>query len=68
MDIACITIFMVCAFYTSVGGIKAVIWTDVFQVIMIIMIMTMMTMTMIMTVTMVTVMMMCDDDNEDDGN
>lgn len=31
VDIACITIFMVCAFYTSVGGIKAVIWTDVFQ-------------------------------------
>ena len=33
VDIACITIFLVCAFYTSVGGIKAVIWTDVFQVI-----------------------------------
>ncbi|XP_059475932.1 sodium-coupled monocarboxylate transporter 1-like isoform X1 [Neocloeon triangulifer] len=27
-------IFAVCIFYTSVGGIKAVIWTDTFQVLM----------------------------------
>ena len=32
VDIACITIFIVCVFYTSMGGFKAVIWTDVFQV------------------------------------
>ncbi|KAF4524009.1 hypothetical protein B566_EDAN006303 [Ephemera danica] len=27
-------IFVVCIFYTSVGGIKAVMWTDTFQVVM----------------------------------
>ncbi|XP_059489775.1 sodium-coupled monocarboxylate transporter 1-like [Neocloeon triangulifer] len=27
-------IFIVCIFYTSIGGIKAVIWTDTFQVMM----------------------------------
>ncbi|CAB3362349.1 Hypothetical predicted protein [Cloeon dipterum] len=27
-------IFVVCIFYTSIGGIKAVIWTDTFQVLM----------------------------------
>jgi len=31
VDITCATIFLVCVFYTSLGGIKAVIWTDVFQ-------------------------------------
>ncbi len=32
MDIACLVIFLVCIFYTSVGGMKAVMWTDTFQV------------------------------------
>ena len=32
VDVACITIFLVCVFYTSLGGMKAVVWTDVFQV------------------------------------
>ena len=31
LDIACFVIFAVCIFYTAIGGIKAVIWTDVFQ-------------------------------------
>jgi len=33
VDSACIALFIICVFYTSVGGIKAVIWTDVFQLI-----------------------------------
>ena len=32
LDIACFVIFAVCIFYTAIGGIKAVMWTDVFQV------------------------------------
>ena len=32
VDLSCATMFAVCVFYTSVGGIKAVVWTDVFQV------------------------------------
>ena len=32
VDIACLVIFLVCIFYTSVGGMKAVMWTDTFQV------------------------------------
>ena len=31
LDVACFVIFAVCIFYTAIGGIKAVIWTDVFQ-------------------------------------
>jgi len=31
VDIACIILFVVCVFYTTMGGIKAVIWTDLFQ-------------------------------------
>merc|ERR1719480_12572 len=31
LDIACFVIFAVCIFYTAIGGIKAVMWTDVFQ-------------------------------------
>jgi len=34
VDIACAVIFAVCIFYTSIGGIKAVMWTDAFQGIM----------------------------------
>ena len=33
VDSACIALFIICVFYTSVGGIKAVIWTDVFQLV-----------------------------------
>jgi len=33
LDIACFVIFAVCIFYTAIGGIKAVMWTDVFQAI-----------------------------------
>lgn len=33
VDISCPVIFAVCIFYTSIGGIKAVIWTDCFQLI-----------------------------------
>lgn len=29
--ISCATIFVVCIFYTTIGGLRAVIWTDVFQ-------------------------------------
>jgi len=31
VDFACGIIFLVCIFYTSIGGIKAVMWTDSFQ-------------------------------------
>jgi len=31
INVACVTIFVVCVFYTTAGGFKAVIWTDVFQ-------------------------------------
>merc|ERR1719193_1988205 len=31
LDIACAVIFIVCIFYTAIGGIKAVMWTDTFQ-------------------------------------
>ena len=31
VDISCASIFIICVFYTSIGGMKAVIWTDVFQ-------------------------------------
>jgi len=34
VDIACAVIFAVCIFYTTIGGIKAVMWTDAFQGIM----------------------------------
>jgi len=34
VDIACAIIFAVCIFYTTIGGIKAVMWTDAFQGIM----------------------------------
>jgi len=33
LDIAVVVIFLVCIFYTSIGGIKAVMWTDTFQAI-----------------------------------
>jgi len=33
LDIACAVIFIVCIFYTAIGGIKAVMWTDTFQAI-----------------------------------
>jgi len=33
LDIACAVIFIVCIFYTAIGGIKAVMWTDSFQAI-----------------------------------
>merc|ERR1711892_1112352 len=31
VDVSCATMFVVCVFYTSLGGMKAVVWTDVFQ-------------------------------------
>eukprot|EP00397_Hematodinium_sp_SG-2012_P031775 GEMP01033771.1.p1 GENE.GEMP01033771.1~~GEMP01033771.1.p1 ORF type:complete len:654 (+),score=118.16 GEMP01033771.1:25-1962(+) len=31
VDAACAIIFAVCVFYTTIGGMKAVMWTDVFQ-------------------------------------
>ena len=31
VEIACAIIFAVCIFYSCIGGIKAVIWTDTFQ-------------------------------------
>merc|ERR1719308_178697 len=31
LDVACAVIFIVCIFYTAIGGIKAVMWTDTFQ-------------------------------------
>jgi len=31
VDLACAIIFLVCIFYTTIGGIKAVMWTDTFQ-------------------------------------
>ncbi|XP_013789203.1 sodium-coupled monocarboxylate transporter 2-like isoform X2 [Limulus polyphemus] len=34
MWLSVISIGVVCTFYTSIGGIKAVVWTDFFQVIM----------------------------------
>ena len=33
VDMSCATIFIICVFYTSVGGMKAVVWTDVFQLV-----------------------------------
>jgi len=33
LDLACVTIFVVCVFYTTAGGMKAVVWTDVFQLV-----------------------------------
>lgn len=33
LTFAILTVGVVCTFYTSIGGIKAVIWTDVFQAI-----------------------------------
>ena len=33
VEIACFIIFLVCVFYSSIGGMKAVIWTDTFQAI-----------------------------------
>ena len=33
IEIACFIIFLVCVFYSSIGGMKAVIWTDTFQAI-----------------------------------
>ena len=33
VDMSCATIFVICVFYTSVGGMKAVVWTDVFQLV-----------------------------------
>ena len=32
IDMSIVLTFAVCIFYTSIGGIKAVIWTNVFQV------------------------------------
>jgi hypothetical protein len=32
VDIVCPVIFLVFIFYTSVGGMKAVMWTDTFQI------------------------------------
>ena len=32
MDLSIGLTFIVCIFYTALGGIKAVIWTNVFQV------------------------------------
>ncbi|XP_059084955.1 sodium-coupled monocarboxylate transporter 1-like [Tigriopus californicus] len=34
VDLACAIIFLVCIFYTVIGGIKAVMWTDTFQAAM----------------------------------
>merc|ERR1719300_1313095 len=31
LDVACAVIFVVCILYTTIGGIKAVMWTDTFQ-------------------------------------
>ena len=31
LDAACAVIFAVCIVYTTIGGIKAVMWTDTFQ-------------------------------------
>ena len=33
LDIAVVVIFVVCIFYSAIGGIKAVMWTDTFQAI-----------------------------------
>ncbi len=32
VNIACLVVFLVCLFYTSVGRMKADMWTDTFQV------------------------------------
>jgi hypothetical protein len=32
VNIVCLVIFLVWIFYTSVGGMKAIMWTDTFQV------------------------------------
>ncbi len=34
MDVAIAVTFLVCISYTAIGGIKAVIWTNVFQVLL----------------------------------
>jgi len=31
VDLSCASMFVICVFYTSIGGMKAVVWTDVFQ-------------------------------------
>ena len=33
LDIAVVVIFVVCIFYSAIGGIKAVMWTDTFQAV-----------------------------------
>ena len=33
VETACVVIILVCMFYTAIGGIKAVMWTDTFQVV-----------------------------------
>jgi len=33
LDAACLVIFIVCILYTTIGGIKAVMWTDTFQAV-----------------------------------
>merc|ERR1719462_870882 len=33
LDIAVVIIFVVCIFYSAIGGIKAVMWTDTFQAV-----------------------------------
>lgn len=33
MDVSIAVTFLVCIVYTSIGGIKAVVWTTVFQVV-----------------------------------
>ena len=33
LDAACLVIFIVCILYTAIGGIKAVMWTDTFQAV-----------------------------------
>ncbi len=32
VDIVCLVICLVCIFYTFVGGMKTVMWTETFQV------------------------------------
>ena len=31
VDMVCGIVFLVCIFYSAIGGIKAVMWTDTFQ-------------------------------------